>query len=120
MKSVFYIILMIWLSFMMLFCMMLFSEDVFIKHQAVHIRNKVNEIVEINNGYTTNAENEINNLISQLDQDIEIIVSKRGKLNFGEKLNYKVIIKYKRKLPFNINQQDVSFSIGGEFYNSNY
>lgn len=120
MKSVFEVTLIIWLSLTFLFCMMIFSEEVMVKQEAVHIRNKVNEIVEINSGYTSTAEAEVNNLLSKIKYAVTVDVSKRGKLNYGEKLEYKITIKYKRKLPFNDNEQDVEYLILGQFYNSNY
>lgn len=66
MKNVFDVILMIWISLIFLFCMVVFSEEVLIKQQSIHIRNKVNEIIEINGGYTQTAKTEINSLISEI------------------------------------------------------
>ena len=120
MKSVFEVVLIIWLSLTFLFCMMIFSEEVLVKQEAIHIRNKVNEVIEINGGYTPSAESELNNLLSKISYVVTIDVSKKGKLNYGEKLDYKITIKYKRKLPFNDSEQDVQYSILGQFYNASY
>lgn len=120
MKNVFDVVLIIVLSLTMLFCMILFGEDVFIRQQSIHVRNKVNEIIEINSGYTSQAKNEISELLSNLKYDSEITVSKNGKLNYGEKIDYKIILKHNRKLPFSDEEKEVQYSIRGEYYNSNY
>lgn len=120
MKNVFDIILMIWISLIFLFCMVIFSEEVFIRQQSIHIRNKVNEIIEINGGYTQDAENEVNNLISNLKYQTDIEISKTGKLNFGEKVEYKITMHYTRKLPFSKNLQYIKYETVGEYYNASY
>lgn len=120
MKNVFDVILMIWLSLTIIFCMVLFSEEVFIRQQTIHIRNKVNEVVEINSGYTETAEKEIKKLFTKIKYPSEIEVSKNGKLEYGEKLEYKVILHHSRKLPFFSEPQNVEYTIMGEFYNANY
>lgn len=118
MKSVFDVILMLWLSLTFLFCMMIFSEDVLVRQEGIHIRNKVNEIVEINGGYTQTASTEINDLISKYNNQVNINFSKNGKLDFGEKLVYEIVISYKRQLPFEKNEKTVSYSISGIYYNT--
>lgn len=120
MKNVFDVILMIWLSLTMLFCMFLFSEEVFVRQQSIHIRNKVSEIVEINSGYTDEAKIEIENLLSKIKYNSEIAVSKIGKLDYGEKLDYRITIKHDRKLPFSKFPQEIIYHITGEYYNANY
>lgn len=120
MKNVFDVILMIWISLIFLFCMVIFSEEVLIKQQSIHIRNKVNEIIEINGGYTQNAKNEINDLISKLKYQTNIEISKEGKLAFGEKVEYKIIMHYTRKLPFLKNPQHIKYETVGEYYNASY
>lgn len=120
MKNVFDVILMIWLSFIFIFCMVVFSEEVFIRQQTIHIRNKVNEIIEINSGYTTNAESELNNIMSNIKYSYKIDVSKKGKLSYGDKITYKVTLYYVRKLPFLDQQQNVAYTINGEYYHASY
>lgn len=120
MKNVFDVILMIWISLIFLFCMVIFSEEVLIKQQSIHIRNKVNEIIEINGGYTQTAKNEINSLISEIKYQINVEFSKEGKLTFGEKVEYKIIMYYKRKLPFQKNPQQIKYETLGEYYNASY
>lgn len=120
MKNVFDVILMIWISLIFLFCMVVFSEEVIIKQQSIHIRNKVNEIIEINGGYTQTAKNEINSLISKVKYQINIEFSKEGKLAFGEKVEYKIIMYYERKLPFQKNPQQIKYETVGEYYNAGY
>lgn len=120
MKNVFDIVLIIGLSLSMLFCMVLFGEDVFIRQQSIHIRNKVNEIIEINSGYTEKAKIEINDLLSTIKYDSEITVSKIGKLEYGKKIDYKIVLKHNRKLPFSNEEKEIEYSITGEYYNSNY
>ena len=120
MKNVFDVILMIWISLIFLFCMVTFSEEVLIKQQSIHIRNKVNEIIEINGGYTQTAKNEINSLISKVKYQINIEFSKEGKLAFGEKVEYKIIMSYERKLPFQKNPQQIKYETVGEYYNASY
>lgn len=100
--------------------MVIFSEEVLIKQQTIHIRNKVNEIIEINGGYTQTAKNEINSLISKVKYQTNVEFSKEGKLAFGEKLEYKIIMYYKRKLPFQKNPQQIKYETVGEYYNASY
>lgn len=118
MKNVFDMILMIWISLTFLFCMVIFGEEVYIRQQTIHIRNKINEIVEINGGYTATAENEVNNLLSNIKYTSNVVVSKRGKLNYGEKLQYKVTLYYSRNLPILNQNQNIEYSIDGEYYNA--
>lgn len=113
MKNVFDVILMIWLSLTMIFCIVLFSEEVFIRQQSIHIRNKISEIVEIHGGYTTDAENEVNDLLSNIKYQTDINVSKNGKLEYGEKITFKVILHHQRKIPFFNTVQNVEYSIIG-------
>ena len=120
MKNVFDVILMIWIGLIFMFCMVTFSEEVFIRQQTIHLRNKMNEILEINGGYTQQADQEINSLFSKSKYSYEFQISKKGKLNYGEKVEYKIILHYKRKLPFNIDTEDIEHSIMGEYYNSSY
>jgi len=120
MKSIFEIIVMVWLGLTFLCCFALFSEEVLIHQQTIHVRNKVNEIIEINNGYTQEAENEINNLISNLKNTTTVVVSKRGKLNYGEKVEYIITVNYERRLPFQEHPQQMQYSVKGQLYNSNY
>lgn len=100
--------------------MVIFSEEVLIKQQSIHIRNKVNKIIEINGGYTQNAKNEINSLISKLKYRTNIEFSKDGKLAFGEKVEYKIVMHYERKLPFQTNLQQIKYETVGEYYNASY
>ena len=100
--------------------MVIFSEEVLIKQQSIHIRNKVNEIIEINGGYTQTAKNEINSLISKVKYQTIVEFSKEGKLAFGEKVEYKIIMYYKRKLPFQKNPQHIKYETVGEYYNASY
>lgn len=120
MKNVFEVILMMWLSLTILFCLVVFSEEVFIRQQTIHIRNKVNEIVEINSGYTEDAKLEIEEFLTKIKYESEVEVSKVGKLDYGERLDYRVIIKHDRILPFFSESQKLEFAISGEFYNINY
>ena len=46
----------------MFVCMMFFAEEITVQQKGIHLRNRVVEIIEINNGYTSVAENEINSL----------------------------------------------------------
>ena len=103
----------------MFISMMFFAEEVVIQNEAIHLRNRVIEQIEINSGYTEEAEDEINDLISNTERTIIVNVSKKGKLAFGEKVDIEVIIYYNRRLPFDINGKQVKYSIIGEYYNVN-
>lgn len=81
MKNIFDVVLMIWLSMTILLCLILFSEEVFIRQQSIHIRNKVNEIVEINSGYTEDAEIEVNELLSKTKYESRKILKKNYDLD---------------------------------------
>ena len=78
------------------FCMMIFSKEVLIQQQAIHLRNRIIEIIEIENGYTDNAKQEINNLIQNSKNTIIINVNKNGTLEYGEKLTFEIITFYER------------------------
>jgi len=101
------------------FCMMIFAKEVLIQQQALHLRNRIIEIIEIENGYTDNAKQEINNLIQKSKNTIIINVNKIGTLEYGEKLTFEIITFYERKLPFQIESKSIKYSIIGEYYNVN-
>lgn len=121
MKNIFEIVVIIFITLSVFVCLILFSEEVLIRQESVQLRSKVSEIVEINSGYTLDAETKINNLISNFKYKTEISVSKKGKLNYGEELKYTIKIYNKRKLPFtSSNEESVSYEINGSYYNINY
>ena len=60
----------------MFVCMMFFAEEITVQQKGIHLRNRVVEIIEINNGYTSVAENEIKSLFSKYNKDITLNVSK--------------------------------------------
>ena len=120
MKNIFEIVVIIFITLSVFVCLILFSEEILIRQETVHIRSKVNEIVEINSGYTTNAEVKITNILNELNYKAEISVSKKGKLNYGEELTYIITIYHKRKLPFtNSKEENVSYKVKGSYYNIN-
>lgn len=100
--------------------LVIFSEEVFIRQQIIHIKNKINEIIEINGGYITNAETELNNIMSNIKYTYKVDVSKKGKLSYGDKITYKVTLYYVRKLPFLSQQQNVEYGITCEYYHASY
>ena len=63
MKDFFDIVLIIVITLSMFICMMFFSEEVSVQQEGIHLRNRIIEIIEIENGYTTTAKNKINNLL---------------------------------------------------------
>ena len=119
MKSYFEIALILFVTLTMFVCMMFFAEEVTIQQEGIHLRNRVTEIIEINNGFTTNAEIEVNNLIRESGRDIKVIVNKKGNLAQGEEVLFEIVITYERKLPFDINGKNVNYVIKGEYYNIN-
>ncbi|MBE6153924.1 MAG: hypothetical protein E7166_06860 [Firmicutes bacterium] len=119
MKDFFEIVLILFITLSMFICMMFFSEEVSVQQEAIHLRNRVIEIIEIENGYTNNAKDEINSLISNSKRQIIVNVNKSGKLNYGDKVIIEVSIYYNRRLPFNIEGKLVKYSIMGEYYNIN-
>ncbi|HPE14358.1 MAG TPA: hypothetical protein PLT65_00770 [Bacilli bacterium] len=119
MKNIFDILLIIFISFTVMICMFLFTEEVAVQQKTVHIRNKVIEIIEINGGYTEDAKIEADNIISNIKDKVDIIVSKEGKLNFGEKIIVEVVLKHIRALPFNYSTKTVYYRSAGEYYNIN-
>ena len=92
MKDLFNIVVILFITLTMFICMMFFAEEVAVQHEAIHLRNRVIEQIEINNGYTTEAETEINKLINRSGRTIIVNVSKKGNLSYGEKVNIEVII----------------------------
>ena len=119
MKDFFDIMLIIVITLSMFICMMFFSEEVTVQHEGIQLRNRVIEIIEIENGYTASARNKVNALISKSNRDITVSVSKNGTLNYGEKVNINISINYHRRLPFNIRDKVVKYEINGEYYNVN-
>lgn len=119
MKSFFDIVLILFITLTMFVCMMFFAEELTIQQEGIHLRNRVIEILEINNGYTENAKNELNTLIEKSGKDILVNVNKEGILERGEEVIFEVIISYERRLPFNENGSEVSYKIMGEYYNIN-
>ena len=99
-------------------CMMFFAKEITIKEETQNLRNRVIEIIEINNGYTEEAKSEVLELTSSLKNDVNVIVSKEGKLDYGEEVNIVIEVAYKRKLPF-CEEEDVSYVVIGKYYNVN-
>lgn len=117
MKSFFDTFLLLFVTLTMFVCMMFFAEEITVQQKGIHLRNRVVEIIEINNGYTSIAENEIKSLFSKYNKDITLNVSKEGTLSQGEKMFFEIIIIHTRTLPFNTS--DVEYKIIGEYYNIN-
>lgn len=119
MKSVFDIMLIVFVTLTMFVCMMFFAEEIGVQQQAIHLRNRINEILEINGGYTNEAKTELDSLIDNLSRTTTVEFSKTGKLNYGEKIIFEIVIFYKRKLPFYQDSTTVRYGIEGEYYNIN-
>lgn len=119
MKDFFDIFLILMITLTMFICMMFFAEEVSIQQEAVHLRNRVIEIIEIENGYTDAAKEKVNELIANSKRDVIVNVSKSGKLDYGDKVIIEVAIYYNRRLPFNPSAELVKYSILGEYYNIN-
>ncbi len=119
MKSYFEIALILFVTLTMFVCMMFFAEEVTIEQEGIHLRNRVTEIIEINNGYTENAEREVNKLIHDSGRNIRVNVNKRGNLEQGEEVLFEIVITYERKLPFDSSGKSVNYKINGEYYNIN-
>ena len=99
-------------------CMMFFAKEITIKEETQNLRNRVIEIIEINNGYTEEAKSEVLELTSSFKNDVNVIVSKEGKLEYGEEVNIIIEVTYKRKLPFS-EEKEVKYSVIGKYYNVN-
>ena len=119
MKDFFDIVLILVITLTMFICMMFFAQEVSVQQEAVHLRNRVIEIIEIENGYTQEAKDKVKNLIINSKRDIIVNVSKEGNLNYGDKVIIEVSVFYNRRLPFNPNGNLVKYSILGEYYNIN-
>lgn len=119
MKDFFDIVLILVITLTMFICMMFFAQEVSVQQEAVHLRNRVIEIIEIENGYTQEAKNKVKNLIINSKRDIIVNVNKEGTLNYGDKVIIEVSIYYNRRLPFNPTGNLVKYSILGEYYNIN-
>ncbi len=118
MKSIFDVIMIIFISITMFISMMFFTEEVLIKQQAIQIRNRVINLIEIESGYTDLVEFQLENDLEHFHKDYSILVSKKGKLDQFEKVEVDVIINHNRKLPFNL-EKKVQHKISGVFYNVN-
>lgn len=117
MKSVFEVVLIIFITVVMFMSMVYFADEITVSQETVQIRNETINLIEINGGYTEEAKNEITTKVEKLNKDISITVSKEGRLSYGEKVSVEVSINYNRKIPFlNINQ-DVVYKSKGVFYN---
>lgn len=119
MKDFFDIALIIIITLSMFICMMFFSEEVVVQQEGIHLRNRIIEIIEIENGYTDTTKSRVNSIINKSQRDVIVNVSKEGKLDYGEKVIIKITIYYHRKLPFNIKDKIVKYEINGEYYNVN-
>ncbi len=119
MKSVFDVMLIIFVTLTMFICMMLFAEEVTVQQQTVHLRNRIVEILEINGGYTEEAKEEVNGIVDNLNNEVVFHISKEGKLEYGEKVTFEVAIFFERKLPFYNNPTTVRYGVIGEYFNTN-
>ena len=119
MKDFFDIVLILIITLTMFICMMFFAEEVSVQQEAVHLRNRVIEIIEIENGYTQQAKLKVNDLIISSKRDVIINVSKNGLLEYGDKVIIEVAIYYNRRLPFKPTGDLVKYSVLGEYYNIN-
>lgn len=99
--------------------MVIFCEEVLIRQQAIHLRNKINELVEINSGYTEDVESSLEELLEDFKYDYDLYFNKSGVLDYGEELLYTVTIYYERDLPFYEDSDLIEFSISGQYYNIN-
>lgn len=118
MKSIFDVIMIIFISMTMFVSMLFFSEEILVKQQAVQIRNRLINLIEIESGYTENVEEQLKTDLNDFSKDYKINVSKYGRLDQFEKLEIEVVIKHNRKLPFNT-EQKVEHISRGVFYNVN-
>ena len=118
MKSIFDVIMIIFISMTMFVSMLFFSEEILIKQQAVQIRNRLINLVEIESGYTDKVEEQLNEDLKDFSKEYIINVSKTGKLEQFEKLEIEVVIKHNRKLPFN-SERKVDHISRGVYYNVN-
>lgn len=119
MKDLLSIFLIIFVTMTMFISMMFFAEEVVVQQEAIHIRNRVIEILEIEGGYTSVAKSNINSIIQKSKRNIIVNVNKEGKLSFGEKVKLEVAIYYNRRLPFMTSNELIKYSIFGEYYNIN-
>lgn len=118
MKSIFDVIMMIFISITMFISMMFFTEEVLVKQQAIQIRNRVINLIEIESGYTNLVEEKLEADLKKFPKDYSILVSKVGKLDQFENVKVEVIINHNRKLPFNL-EKKVQHKSTGVFYNVN-
>ena len=119
MKDIFDIVIILFITLTMFICMMFFVEEFSVQQEAIHLRNRVIEQIEINNGYTSEAEQEVHKLINKSGRTIIVNVSKKGVLSYGEKVIIEIIIFHNRRLPFNNEGKEVKYTIMGEYYNIN-
>ena len=117
MKSVFEVVLIIFITIVMFMSMVFFADEITVSQEAVQIRNETINLIEINGGYTEQVKSEINSKIEKLNKNIIITVSKEGRLNYGEEVNIEVSITYRRKIPFLNIDKDVIYKSRGVFYN---
>jgi len=118
-KDFFDIMLILIITLTMFISMMFFASELTIQQEAIHLRSRVIEIIEIENGYTESAKTRVNKLIKNSKHNIIVNTSKNGSLEFGEKIIIEIIIFYERKLPFNAISKIVKYTIMGEYYNIN-
>lgn len=119
MKSYFDIVLLLFVTLTMFISMMFFAEELTVEQEGIHLRNRIIELIEINNGYTNETESEVNNLINESGRDIVVNVNKKGILEYGEEVVFEIVITYERKLPFDKESKSVEYKVIGEYYNIN-
>lgn len=116
---IFEVMLVIYVSLVMLVSMVYFTDEVAINNQAIYLRNKIINQIDVHGGYTEELENKIILELEKFDKDIILEISKKGQLNFGESVTVKVTIDHQRTIPVLNIDKKIIYSSEGVFYNAN-
>lgn len=120
MKSVFETIIIVFVSLIMTLGMVFFVDEVVAQQECVQIRNQIIDIVDVNGGYTAAAKAQADEVIATASEPVTISVSKTGVLSYGEKIEIKVELVHKRKIPLLGIDEDVLYSAKGMYYNTQF
>lgn len=120
MKSVFETIIIVIASLTMVMGMVYFVDEVNTQQHTVQIRNQVIDIIDVNGGYTTSAKDKVDEIIAESEEPLKVTVSKAGVLAYGEKIEIKVEINHRRKIPGLSIDERVIYSAKGMYYNTQF
>lgn len=99
------------LFFMIFLSIFIFTKEVFVRQELVLIKSQINEILEINRGYTSEAKEQIIVLLDNLNVEYTFEVTNDGLLDLGEDIVYNLVVNRNFKL------LEFDYTVSGRYYN---